>query len=426
MGNRVRVVRSPGASRAHPARNGDGTASALATAVRTSSLRVLLSLLLPLVACDAEVLSPALAGEGGGSATSAADVATSTSAAGGPPTATSATTGGPAGAGGGDRPYDGGDERCVPDGPWQEMAPVPSGTPAALLASGGQVLVLAEGLPDDPLLVHQWDAAADLWSTLSLTPPPERRFRFAWVALPDGRILVTGGVRFSFDYSSTAELWDLVAHTVEVLEPLPHAAYDQLGALVDDDTIVIAGGEIDGGYRPVAFDIATETFVELEPLDDNLRFIRGVEGYGSSALVAGFHGLHRLRSGDWSLASSLPPSTNSSYGPPLVAKQGETVGLFDDIRGFAVWRPGVDVAFTGVELDFGARARSLAAICDGFVMFSDMRGHVLPFEGPPTTFELPVHGPLVARIASGELVALGAVDLDPVQSRRVFLLGPPR
>lgn len=116
----------------------------------------------------------------------------------------------------------------------------------------GDVFFVGGGMDfDDWGAAYRFDADTDTLHTVASLPVPRRRL--AATLLADGRVLVTGGLRFvdeieNFESLTSAELYDPVADSWTVAAPLPGARHDHRAALLPDGRVLVTGGVGKDGY----------------------------------------------------------------------------------------------------------------------------------------------------------------------------------
>jgi len=158
---------------------------------------------------------------------------------------------------------------------WQPLPAMPAGRErgAAGIAVGPELIYVAGGATQTAAVdtVLAYDVGAATWT--ELPPLPSPRSHPAAFALPDGTLIVAGGL-------ATLDATQPLAETIrlrpgglvwEPLAPLPAGAarggcaYGTLGA-----RLICAGGEAGTTARTDvhAYDVATDTWTELEPLPE--------------------------------------------------------------------------------------------------------------------------------------------------------------
>ncbi|MGK3959980.1 hypothetical protein WMF38_43895 [Sorangium sp. So ce118] len=131
----------------------------------------------------------------------------------------------------------------------------------------GDVFFVGGGMDfDDWGSAYRFDADTDTLDTVASLPVPRRSL--AATLLADGRVLVTGGLRFvdeieNFEALTSAEIYDPVADRWTVAAPIPQARYDHRAALLPDGRVLVTGG-VGTGYEhlpsTVIYDPATDAW----------------------------------------------------------------------------------------------------------------------------------------------------------------------
>lgn len=198
------------------------------------------------------------------------------------------------------------------------------------LASGDRFFVVA-GSTCEPGLCHNTDrfrsynVSTDLWTTLAPLPTPRSN---AAGGLVDGEIYVIGGgttiLARDSDPLAMTEIYDIESGTWRDGPPLPTARFHPLSTVLPDGRIVVAGGITrwdSTNFWPTdvveVLDPATETWSTLAPLPEELY--AGVLGLcaGHMYAVGGQHqtqprpdptGVYRydFTTDTWTDAPSLP------------------------------------------------------------------------------------------------------------------------
>jgi hypothetical protein len=142
---------------------------------------------------------------------------------------------------------------------WHTATLLRSGT--VLVAGGSDVAAdTAAGIPIDPVVstAEIYDPATGTWSPAGAMNQP-RQLHTATL-MPDGKVLVAGGVRF-FDslFPTAAELYDPVANAWSPTLPLTSGRRDHIAALLPSGQVLVAGGfnSTDTGASAELYDSAS-------------------------------------------------------------------------------------------------------------------------------------------------------------------------
>lgn len=220
-------------------------------------------------------------------------------------------------------------ERYDPDaGQWRSAAALeqPRRGHEAVLLPDGQVLVAGGFADGSPLEgVERYDPDADAWTTVA--PMGTARLGHSLTLLDDGRVLAAGGAApgagGQVRPTDTAEIYDPAADAWEPVSSLGLARFEHTATLLPDGRVLLAGGmtDVDGTLEPVGsaelFDPAAGGFVSTNDLEDPRVNHRAVRLSDGAVLVIGGTGGPR---GDTSLASVErfdPRRAEWSDAPPL-------------------------------------------------------------------------------------------------------------
>ncbi|MDW5595431.1 kelch repeat-containing protein [Conexibacter stalactiti] len=160
----------------------------------------------------------------------------------------------------------------VETGTWSDRSPIPhpsnGGGLAAVTLPDGRVLVVGGIVSgQDVTLVQLYAPATDSWE--QGTPLALHRWNHTATPLDDGTVLVAGGYETGmgggpFGPTATAARYDPVADSWTPVDPLPVATYLATAAKLPDGDVVVSGGyESDRVFR---FDAGTGTWTTLQPL----------------------------------------------------------------------------------------------------------------------------------------------------------------
>ncbi len=159
--------------------------------------------------------------------------------------------------------------------------------------SGEPLIVTAGGITGGTVTntVDRYDVENDAWGALA--PMATARRDHAAVALPDGRILVAGGVGAAGVPLGTTEIYDPVANTWKPGPPLATPRTDLTLTLVDAKTVVATGGFTGTALTAVASsEVIDPTFLSTYPTTPNAW-----ADAGTMAVARGVHAATLVRSG---------------------------------------------------------------------------------------------------------------------------------
>jgi hypothetical protein len=144
-----------------------------------------------------------------------------------------------------------------------------AGHTATLLADGHVVVVggfrLGDGAPKTIRSAEVWDPVSGTFSPTD--PLAEARYGHSATLLPDGRVLVVGGVDAGdsgVEIRASAEAWDPAAGTFSPAGALPDGRVNHSATLLSDGRVLIVGG-VGNGWAglpasALLWDPATESF----------------------------------------------------------------------------------------------------------------------------------------------------------------------
>jgi hypothetical protein len=113
---------------------------------------------------------------------------------------------------------------------------------AATQAVGPPLVLVAGGTQGEEFTLgtaELYDPAAGTWTTMGSMNVA--RFLHAATRLPNGRVLVTGGIHVD-DYTATAEIYDPTSGSWKGTRPLHEARRWHTATLLDDGRVLVAGG----------------------------------------------------------------------------------------------------------------------------------------------------------------------------------------
>ena len=247
---------------------------------------------------------------------------------------------------------------------WQTTPPLQkarSGHSATLLPTG-HLLVVGGDLRTDgsqnaaTTSAEQFDPAAQTWTDSA--SPLWPRSEHSATLLPDGRLLVVGGVGTGLTAPSAAELYDPQTDRWTLTAPMQTLRRGHSATLLPDGTVLVAGGvdPTDETYTVLAtterFDPTTLTWSPAAPLDtprlhhiarllpDGTVLVDG--GENNSGLAATAEHYHPAQN-RW---QTLPPPTNGRIGHSAALRldgtlliAGGTADFFNELDEVRSWTP---------------------------------------------------------------------------------------
>lgn len=192
---------------------------------------------------------------------------------------------------------------------------------------GDDVLVIDECSPGDcaPLRVSPDDGP----TALAGSPAFEYGIDVDCAPLPDGRVLLAGGLDLMGAPVSYAEIYDLASESFEMVGPMS-AAYGYRSKLItlDNGDVLLLGGAVDGPLGQI-YSPSTGEFTEVDgDVPDRAEHTLSLLDDGRVLVVGG------VRSDDYELASGLvlfDPATAgfTELSPSFVARKGHTAVRLD-------------------------------------------------------------------------------------------------
>ncbi len=248
----------------------------------------------------------------------------------------------------------------------------------------------------------------------------EQRDFVAAVTLKDGRVLVTGGLRYipqGAVYSDTAEIYDPASGGFRFTlgAPIRRRAGHSLTVL-PDGRVLIVGGQSGGTSSPVTaefFDPATETFTAIVSPPGNHRQLH------AATLLDSTTGRVLFIDGGSAILEMFDPATGSFFpagGASSVNRTGATASLLPDGR----------VLIAGGLQDAGS---SSGIALDGFDIWVNSGGDHGSVLRPSVVFPEPRYGHTATTVRDGRVLfagGFGQLTPDSYDTGIVFTPDPPK
>jgi Kelch motif/Collagen triple helix repeat (20 copies)/Galactose oxidase, central domain len=202
-----------------------------------------------------------------------------------------------------------------------------------VLVTGGQQI---GGSPDSLTSVERYHPATDSWRTVA--PLLHDRLSQTATLLPDGRVLVTGGVDTADVALASTELYDPAHDTWTAGPPMTAARRGHTATLLPDGRVLVAGGSGQNSTTALAsaelYDPVANSWTATGPMTGKRRLHAAAPSGDGRVVVAGGYTtaftptatveLYDPATGTWSAGASM---TNPRADFPLVELTGGSSGL---------------------------------------------------------------------------------------------------